>query len=134
VNVLVDTSIWSIALRRDAPRGSREEIELRALIGEDRAVIVGPVRQEVLSGVRSTEQFRRLRDHLDAFGDLPLTQDDFVVAAECFDQCRARGVQGSNTDFLICAASIRHGVAIFTTDRDFEGYAAVLPLRLHAPR
>ena len=66
MNVLVDTSVWSLALRRNKPRGTAEERELTELIREGRVAIIGPIRQELLSGVKTLAQFRTLRDRLRA--------------------------------------------------------------------
>jgi predicted nucleic acid-binding protein len=63
---------------------------------------------------------------------MDLNTDDFVLAADFFNRCRARGVQGSNTDFLICAVAARRQHSIFTTDQDFAAFAKVIPVRLHA--
>jgi predicted nucleic acid-binding protein len=93
--------------------------------------IIGAVRQELLSGVKSTQQFEQLRDHLRAFPDLELESADYEEAASYFNQCQARGIQGSNTDFLICAAAVRRELSIFTTDKDFKHFARVLRLALH---
>jgi predicted nucleic acid-binding protein len=134
VSVIVDTSVWSLALRRTAPRDGQAERELRALVGEGRVVVIGPVRQELLSGVRSPEQFKLLRDRLRAFPDLRLRASDYEDAADCFNRCRARGIQGSNTDFLLCAVSLARALPIFTTDEDFSRYAEVLRVKLHLPR
>lgn len=134
MNVIVDTSVWSLALRRDAPRGTPEENELKELIGEGRVLMLGAVRQELLSGVRGAEQFRKLRDHLRAFPDIALEEADYEEAASCFNRCRSRGIQGSNTDFLLCAVAIRREVAILTTDDDFPRFAKVLHVRLHELR
>jgi predicted nucleic acid-binding protein len=131
---LVDTSVWSLALRRRRGPSSPEAAELAELIREGRAAIIGPVRQELLSGVRGKAQFENLRQHLRAFPDLDLEMEDFELAADFFNRCRARGVQGSNTDFLICAAAARRSQAVFTTDRDFEALAKVIPVQLHEPR
>jgi predicted nucleic acid-binding protein len=95
---------------------------------------MGPVRQELLSGIRSPTQYRRLRDHLRAFPDLPLPTVDYERAAEHFTSSRGRGVQASNTDFLICAVAEHHDLPIFTTDDDFTRFAELLPVRLHRPR
>jgi len=133
MKVLVDASVWSLAFRRRAPAHPAVD-ELRRLISHGRAAIVGPIRQEVLSGIRETAAFERLRDHLRAFLDEPLTEADYERAAECFNTCRARGLQGSNTDFLLCAIAERHGLPIFTTDDDFARYARVLPIVIHEPR
>ncbi len=134
MNVLVDTSVWSLALRRNPPSRAPEVVELVELIREQRVEIIGPIRQEVLSGVRSGAQFRLLRDRLRAFPDLPLSHEDYEQAAEFFTTCRGRGVQGSNTDFLICAAAHRRGLAVFTTDNDFQMFQHHIPVRLHTPR
>jgi predicted nucleic acid-binding protein len=96
--------------------------------------MLGPVRQELLSGVRAEQQFESLRVHLRAFLDIPLEAEDYEEAASFFNKCRARGIQGSNTDYLICAAAARRGFGILTTDTDFAHFARVLPIDLHAPR
>ena len=79
-------------------------------------------------------QFDLLRDHLRSFPDLPLESTDYEEAATAFNRCRERGIQGSNTDFLICAAALRRKLAIYTTDGDFLRYARVLKVELHEPR
>jgi hypothetical protein len=128
MNVVVDTSVWSLALRRNTPNDALPLINiLRDLISDGRVVLLGVIRQEVLSGIRYTEQFIRLRDYLRAFPDLELTSEDYELAAEFFNTCRSNGVQGSNTDFLLCAVAHRRGYSIFTTDKDFENF------RLHIP-
>mgnify|MGYP001820721589 CR=1 FL=1 len=135
MSVIVDTCVWSLALRRHQPDESSPVVqELRELVLEGNAVLLGPIRQEILSGVPSREQFGSLRDHMRAFPDLALEPADFEEAAAGFTACRERGIQGSNTDFLICAAAIRRAVTIFTTDDDFTHFARVLPIRLHRPR
>jgi predicted nucleic acid-binding protein len=134
VNIIVDTSVWSLALRRQKPRPSAEVLELAELIREGRAALLGPVRQELLSGVPILQHYERLRDHLRAFPDVALESEDYEEAAAFFNLCRAKGVQGSNTDFLICAAAARRQFAILTTDADFANYAKVVPIELHRPR
>ena len=131
MNVLVDTSVWSHALRRrNTPTHDAVE-ELRALIDEGRVAMIGVIRQELLSGIRTPGMFERLRDHLRPFSDERLDTADFERAAEHFNTCRSRGVQGSNTDFLICAVAERRNLPILTTDADFVRLADVLPITLH---
>ena len=131
---LVDTSVWSLALRRGDGALSQEALELAELVREGRTAIIGPIRQELLSGVRKVQQFDLLREHLRSFPDLELTTNDFELAAEFFNRCRAKGIQGSNTDFLICAVASRRRHSVFTTDADFARFAKILPIVLHAPR
>jgi predicted nucleic acid-binding protein len=134
VRVLVDTSVWSLALRRGAAESVSVPAQaLRSLLADHRIQMIGPIRQELLSGIRDERQFDRLAKHLAAFSDIPLATDDYVTAARFYNLCRSKGLQGSNTDFLICAISVRHGLAIYTTDRDFASFAKHLPLVLYRP-
>ena len=132
--VLVDTSVWSLALRRRPEHlsGSQQNLTqiLAELIREGRAQLVGPIRQELLSGIREQAQFTSIRDYLRAFPEPSLEAADYEEAASMNNQCRVRGIVGSAIDFLICAVAHRRGWHIFTTDRDFQHYATVLPLRL----
>lgn len=134
MNIIIDTSVWSLALRRQRTLPNVETRELAELVREGRAAILGPVRQELLSGVRTDRQFETLRDHLRAFPDVPLVAEDYEVAASFFNRCRAKGIHGSNTDYLICAAAARRRFGILTTDTDFAHFARVLPIQLHNPR
>ncbi len=131
MRVLVDTSVWSLALRRGEQAQGSEASELRRLIAAHLVEIIGPIRQEVLSGVHDAATFARLESHLQAFPDAAALTEDYVTAARYFNVCRSRGVQGSNTDFLICAVAARSGFAIFTTDQDFALFAKHLPIILH---
>lgn len=134
MNIIIDTSVWSLALRRQRTSPRAETRELAELVREGRAAMLGPVRQELLSGVRADQQFQTLRDHLRAFPDVPLEAEDYEDAASFFDKCRAKGIQGSNTDYLICAVAARRGFGILTADTDFSRFARVLPIELHTPR
>ena len=106
---------------------------LADLVRDGRAVLMGAIRQELLSGIKLAEQFDQLRTSLAAFDDLPLPIAVYESAARAFNLCRANGVQGSNTDFLICAAALHHAVPIFSTDGDFEQYQRWLPIRRYLP-
>lgn len=131
MSVIVDTSVWSLALRRKTPPDSSPAVTLlRNLIGNDQVVLLGAIRQEILSGVRSSEQFTQLRDYLRAFPDLKLISEDYELAAEYFNICRSHGIQGSNTDFLICAVAYRRSYSILTTDQDFQSFQAHIPVLL----
>ena len=134
MSVLVDTSVWSASLRRTPANAVPEAAELALLVREGRAILVGPVRQELLSGIRTAEQFKKLRGALRAFPEFRLGVRDYEEAAECHNRCRARGVQGSNTDFLLCAVALVRRLSIYSTDRDFERYAAILRVKVHHAR
>lgn len=134
MNVLVDTCIWSLALRRSSPQDVPQVRELKELISEQRVVMLGPIRQEILSGIREQTQFDILRDKMRAFPDFPLIQEDYETAAAFFNDCRRSGIQGSTTDFLICAISARHALPFFTVDNDFSAYQQYLAINLYQSR
>jgi predicted nucleic acid-binding protein len=130
MRVLVDTSVWSLALRRRAPAHPIVPV-LHRLITAGRAAMVGPIRQELLCGIRATATFERLREHLASFPDEPIVTADYEQAAEFYNTCGRGGLQGSNTDFLLCAVSIRQRMPLLTTDPDFTLYARLIPVALH---
>ena len=129
--VLVDTPIWSAGMRRRRGPTSPEAEGLAELIAQGRAALIGAIRQEVLSGIRDEAQFERLRDGLRAFPDIPVLTADYEQAAHFFNTCRRHGIQGSGTDYLLCAVAVRYGIALYTTDGDFARYAAYVPLILY---
>lgn len=134
MKVLVDTSVWPLAPRRRHPDREAALVgELSRLIADFEVAMIGPIRQELLSGIREQGQYLSLRDKLRAFPDLRLESADFEMAALFFNQCRAQGVQGSNTDFLLCAVGHLRGMPIFTTANDFSAYSRVLGIKLHSP-
>jgi predicted nucleic acid-binding protein len=135
--VLVDTTIWSLALRRkphDLSAGEQRIVdEWAALVRGGQAVLAGPIRQEVLSGVKREADFEALRQRLSAFAMLPIELGDYDRAASFFNTCRAHGVVGATVDMLLCALADRTHAAIFTADQDFPRYGRHLPIRLHTP-
>jgi len=131
MKVIVDASVWSLALRREHEQAPAPVREILRLIHSHRVQLMGPIRQEILSGIRSDSQFIKLRMHLESFPDLPILTEDYVAAAQFFNRCRSKGVQGSNTDFLICAVALRNRFSIFTTDKDFQLFAKHIQIVLH---
>jgi predicted nucleic acid-binding protein len=130
VKVLVDTPIWSYAFRSQNKEYQHEIKQLSSLIEDQRALIIGPIRQEILSGYSDFRKFKRLKEKLSFFENSPIQDSDYELAAEMCNQCRKRGVQGSHIDFLICAVAKRLDVPIFTTDRDFSHYSNVISIKL----
>lgn len=134
MKVIVDTSIWSLAFRRSAAQKDKYVEELEELIKEARAQLIGPIRQELLNGIKSENQFEILKKHLRTFRDLDIRTEDYEIASAYFNVARKNGIQGSNTDFLICAIATRLKIPIFTADKDFVGLGSVLPIELHKVR
>ncbi len=134
MKVIVDTSVWSLALRRSEPQNNQYVHELKELIKETRAQLIGPVRQELLNGIKSEKQFNVLKERLRCFKDIKIETGDYELASEYFNLARKNGIQGSNTDFLICSISVHNKMPIFTADKDFTNLQSVLPVELHKIR
>jgi hypothetical protein len=132
LKVLVDTPIWSFAFRSKNAGFENHVENLKTLIIEQRVVIIGAIRQEVLSGYSDLAKFETLRNKLKYFENALIIDDDYIQAAEFYNICRKNGVQGSHIDFLICAVAVRLGVEIYTTDKDFLNYQQYLPIKLYS--
>ena len=128
MKILVDTSVWLLALRRNQLNPIAEK--LAVLIQTSQVVMIGPIRQELLSDISDKNVFDGLKSRLEHFDDLPITTSDYETAAEFYNICRSCGVQGSHTDFLICAVAVSNNLKIFSADKDFEYYARHLPIQL----
>lgn len=131
MKVLVDTAIWSYAFRSKNADFEAHVETLKSLILNDRVLMIGAIRQEVLSGYSDLSRFETLRQKLSGFENTPILDDDYIQAAKFSNVCRQKGVQGSHVDFLICAVAVRLNVEIFTTDKDFDFYQQHLPVKLH---
>lgn len=127
---LVDTSVWSLALRRQEQKHEKVVSLLSDLIDHKQVVLCGAVRQELLSGIKHPEQFKVLKSRLGYFEDIATVKEDFELAAEFYNTCRSKGIQGSNTDFLLCAIAANHNFTLLTTDDDFTFFQRHLKFKL----
>ena len=130
MKVLVDTPIWSYALRSKNREYQSEINSLASLIRDQRAIIIGPIRQEILSGYSDFRKFRIIKEKLSYFENTPVLDVDYERAAEFSNKCRKRGIQGTHIDFLICAVANRIDIPIFTNDKDFEHYQKKISIKL----
>ena len=131
--VLVDTSVWwSLALRKKYPDNNDKKLieYLTFLIRNRYAVMIGPIRQEILSGISDESTFRKLKEALKAFPDFEITTDDYEQAAAYYNICRSNGIQGSHIDYLICSVAHNNDFLIFTLDKDFENYRKYIGIEL----
>lgn len=134
--VLVDTSVWSLSMRRDEKNLNATEAKIRAqvaqLLREGRAKIIGPIRQELLSGIPDQAKFKYVLSRMRALDNEEVEAIDYEEAARINNSLRAKGITATPIDCLICAVALRLALAIFTTDRDFDHFTSVLPLTLYA--
>jgi len=134
MKVCVDTSVWTLALKKGGNRNSPYIRELHELIKEVRVQMLGIIRMELLSTIRNKSQYEIVKRTLSEFPDLQLRTVDYEVAAELYLTCKSRGLEGSTADFLISAAAIRNNLLILTCDPDFTLYAEHIPIKLLQPR
>jgi len=131
VSLFVDTSVWSLAFRRDQVSSAPEVGALRrALEGGETVVTTGFVLQELLQGFAGP---RARKDIIDRFTALPLLvpdRQDHIDAAELRNRCRRAGVQLGTIDALFAQLCIRHQLILLTTDNDFARAASYCPLRV----
>jgi predicted nucleic acid-binding protein len=131
VSLFVDTSVWSLALRRDAVSSAVEVMTLRqALEAGDTIVTTGLVLQELLQGFAGPRSRRQI---IERFAALPLInpdRQDHIEAADLRNRCRRSGLQIGTIDAILAELCIRHDLTLLTTDNDFSLVAARFPLRL----
>jgi predicted nucleic acid-binding protein len=131
--IIVDTTIWSKAYRRKQITEKDQKVvdELNRILDEYSEILIGPVRQELLSGISNNDVFEDIKEKLDNFNNYIIQLDDHDRAAEYFNICQRHGIQGSLTDYLICAVANKYNLEIFTADNDFKHYKKYLPIRLY---
>jgi len=131
LKVLVDTCIWSHAFRSKKPEFEAQVKILETLITSQRVLIIGAIRQEILSGYSDLNKFELLKTKLSYFENTPILDEDYIIAAKFYNECRQKGIQGSHIDLLICAVAVRLNVQILTSDKDFGFYQQRLPIKLY---
>jgi predicted nucleic acid-binding protein len=124
----VDTCVWSKVLRAQAPDLALSNT-LRELILDSRVVLIGPILQEILSGVKSKKELAELREKFASFDRLAMIDDVYVRAAEYYNLCKMHGVNGGHVDFLICAVVVHYDCALLTIDNDFKMFKKFLPIK-----
>ena len=136
MKIIVDTSAWSVALRKQSKKLTEKEKKVKTylteLIVDSRVQLIGPIRQELLSGISNETTFNNLKNHLGAFEDADITIKDYETAAQYFNICMRKGIQGSHIDFLICAISINHRMPIYTLDKDFIYFSKHLDIQIQS--
>ena len=132
--LLVDTSVWSLAYRRDAPPNIPQVTVLRAaLVGGEFVAIAGMVLLELLRGFIPPRAQERILSDLAPLELIDPTRDDYIEAARLANTCRQAGLQLGSVDALLAQLAIGNDLELLTTDRDFENAAKLVPLRIWQP-
>jgi hypothetical protein len=133
--LFIDTSVWSLAFRRDAASTSPAVRELvRAIEAGDAILTTGIVLQELLQGFAGPKHRTLIMDRFAALPLLIPDRRDHIDAAELRNHCRRRGLQIGTIDALLAQLCIRHNLTMLSTDKDFQGVARHSELKLWANR
>lgn len=130
MKVIVDTCVWSSVLRKQPLKSSSKDKLLEQLIETDQVIMLGPIRQELLSGIKDDKKFDDLKSKLIWYDDFEIKTVDYELAASLFNKLKSKGIQGSNIDFLICAVALNNNLSIYTYDQDFFRFSGVIPIKL----
>ncbi|HCB04826.1 MAG TPA: PIN domain-containing protein [Nocardioides sp.] len=131
MTLLVDTSVWSLAFRRDRPPDVPEVARLAAaLSGDEDVVATGIIQLELLQGFVPSRVQEMLEERFRVMRLVEPTRDDYLAAARLGRTCRQSGVQLGVIDSLIAQLAIAHELTLLTTDRDFTHAATLIPLTL----
>jgi predicted nucleic acid-binding protein len=133
LSTLVDTSVWSLALRRDSPPAISEIEELKRALAAGAVVGTGLILQELLQGFSKPKAHQQI---IERFRALPLVvpdREDHIGAAELRNKCRRRGVQVGTIDALLVQLCIRHDLQMLSTDKDFQAIGKIVSLSVWAP-
>jgi len=128
--VLIDTSVWILALRKSPVAPVKDEID--HLLAENRVAIVPMIRLELLGGTKSANEFERLRSRLDALRQIPIDETNWEIAAELSFKLRQRGKVIPYTDILIGSAAILANVLLLHADKHFDLMAEETDLRVRS--
>jgi len=129
--VLIDTNIWSAFLRRN---NSKEDILRKnffELVDSSCVVLIGPIRQEILSGIRDEEKFEKLRNYLSGFNDEEIKTADYEDAARIKNKCATKGIASTAIDLVVVAFAKNRNYSIYTRDKDFWHYRTVWSLEIY---
>ncbi|MEK6616317.1 MAG: PIN domain-containing protein [Bacteroidota bacterium] len=129
--VLVDTNIWSAFLRRSKEEEQVLRRNIFELVESSRIAIIGPIRQEILCGIRDPIRFEKLLEYLDGFSDQEIVTKDYEDAARLQNLCSSKGIASSAIDLLIVAFAVNRGIEIYTRDGDFIRYQQIANLHLY---
>ena len=130
MNVIPDTPIWSLVLRRRKPNEEIQNIFTK-ILEEGRVILPGIIKQELLSGIKHSEQFSLLAEQLGHFPSLLASDADHILAAKLYNKCQKSGIQGSHIDFLILALAVNNDFSVLTTDKDFLHYKKHIKFELN---
>ena len=132
--VLIDTNIWSTFFRRNKPEDQKLRANLEMLMQENRISMIGPIRQEILTGIKEYNKFLVLKEYMQAFEDEPISTEMYEFGAKIANDCMRNGIAISTVDATIVSVIATHGFEIYTNDQDFMRYKTVIQFNQYQER
>ena len=133
-SVLIDTNVWSTYLRRNAPEDAPLRANVELLVREGRVVFIGPIRQEILTGIKDVKKFNLLKTYLSPFEDEVIHTHEYELAAKISNDCISKGIAISSIDAIITASVFQKDWEIYTKDKDFDRYLKVIKFEKYKER
>ena len=131
IKLLIDTSVWSEALRRkEKTLNSSETLVRRIIENNDEIVIIGIILQEILSGIANEKLFSEIETILNDFSYIDIKKEDYIYAAELRNKCKQKGIIAGSFDFLIASVAIRNKLTLVTYDKDFINISKYTELKI----
>ncbi len=131
IRLLIDTSVWSEALRRkEKPLNSSEPLVRRIIENNDEIIIIGIILQEILSGIANENLFLEIKNILNDFSYIEIKKEDYIYAAELRNKCRRKGITAGSVDFLIASVAIKNNLILVTYDYDFKNISKYTELKI----
>lgn len=131
IKLLIDTSVWSEALRRkEKSLNSSETLVRRIIENNDEIIIIGIILQEILSGITNEKLFSEIQNILNDFSYVEITKMDYIYAAELRNKCKKKGITACSFDFLIASMAISNKLTLVTYDNDFKNISKYTELKI----
>ncbi len=130
--VLVDTSVLIDYLRG---KGNEGTAKFQTLLDSETPYGINSfIYLEVLQGVRSESDFRKVKSYLDTqtIYDLQDRRDSYAQTARLYFKCRQKGITvNSSVDFLIAQTALENDLYLLHNDSDFKQIAKVTTLKFY---
>jgi predicted nucleic acid-binding protein len=131
LSVFVDTSVWSLAFRRDSPSSAIEVRALTRIIESGETILAtGLVLQELLQGFSGPKAHAQILDRFSAVPLLVPNREDHIAAAVLRNRCRRAGIQIGTIDALLAQLCIHHNLTMLSSDKDFDYIAGQSALKV----
>jgi predicted nucleic acid-binding protein len=127
--IIIDTSAWIDAFRPKAKKGLG--LLVKDLILQDRVLMPGIIKAELLRGTRTKSEFDRLSDLLKGITYLSVPDEFWERLAEFSFQLFRKGITVPLADTYIALLCLENKVPILHRDKHFDLISEKTALMIH---